>query len=283
MLNVELGIRHSNWQFNIPPHSTFNIQHSTLSQKMKFISWNINGLRACVGKDFENQFKELDADFFCLQETKMQEGQLDLQFEGYESYWNYAEKKGYSGTVIYTKHKPLNVSYGMGVEEHDHEGRIITLEYDRFYLVTCYTPNSQTELKRLDYRMTWEDDFRKFLKSLDAKKPVIICGDLNVAHEEIDIKNPKTNRRNAGFTDEEREKMTILLNDGFTDSFRYLHPDEVTYSWWSYRFKAREKNAGWRIDYFLVSNRIKEQITEAKIHTEIMGSDHCPVEVDLAF
>lgn len=275
MLNVELGIRHSNWQFNI--------QHSTLLQKMKFISWNVNGLRACVGKDFENQFKELDADFFCLQETKMQEGQLDLQFEGYESYWNYAEKKGYSGTAIYTKHKPLNVSYGMGVEEHDHEGRIITLEYDQFYLVTCYTPNSQTELKRLDYRMTWEDDFRKFLKSLDAKKPVIICGDLNVAHEEIDIKNPKTNRRNAGFTDEEREKMTVLLNDGFTDSFRYLHPDEVTYSWWSYRFKAREKNAGWRIDYFLVSDRIKKQITEAKIHTEIMGSDHCPVEVDLTF
>ena len=288
MLNVELGIRHINSSFNIQ-HSTLYtqhsspIQHSTLSQKMRFISWNVNGLRACVGKDFENQFKELDADFFCLQETKMQEGQLDLQFEGYESYWNYAEKKGYSGTAIYTKHKPLNVSYGMGVEEHDHEGRIITLEYDQFYLVTCYTPNSQTELKRLDYRMTWEDDFRKFLKSLDAKKPVIICGDLNVAHEEIDIKNPKTNRRNAGFTDEEREKMTVLLNDGFTDSFRYLHPDEVTYSWWSYRFKAREKNAGWRIDYFLVSNRIKEQITEAKIHTEIMGSDHCPVEVDLAF
>ena len=294
MLNVELGIRHSNWQFNIQ-HSTFNIQHSTLNtpppfniqhstlQKMKFISWNVNGLRACVGKDFENQFKELDADFFCLQETKMQEGQLDLLFEGYESYWNYAEKKGYSGTAIYTKHKPLSVSYGMGIEEHDHEGRIITLEYDQFYLVTCYTPNSQTELKRLDYRMTWEDDFRKFLKSLDAKKPVVICGDLNVAHEEIDIKNPKTNRRNAGFTDEEREKMTVLLNDGFTDSFRYLHPDEVTYSWWSYRFKAREKNAGWRIDYFLVSDRIKEQITEAKIHTEIMGSDHCPVEVDLTF
>ena len=288
MLNVELGIRHINSSFIIQ-HSTFNtqhsspIQHSTLLQKMKFISWNVNGLRACVGKDFENQFKELDADFFCLQETKMQEGQLDLQIEGYESYWNYAEKKGYSGTAIYTKHKPLNVSYGMGVEEHDHEGRIITLEYDRFYLVTCYTPNSQTELKRLDYRMTWEDDFRKFLKSLDAKKPVIICGDLNVAHEEIDIKNPKTNRRNAGFTDEEREKMTILLNDGFTDSFRYLHPDEITYSWWSYRFKAREKNAGWRIDYFLVSDRIKEQITEAKIHTEIMSSDHCPVEVDLTF
>ena len=288
MLNVELGIRHINSSFIIQhsspiQHSTFNIQHSTLLQKMKFISWNVNGLRACVGKDFENQFKELDADFFCLQETKMQEGQLDLQFEGYESYWNYAEKKGYSGTAIYTKHKPLYVSYGMGVEEHDHEGRIITLEYDQFYLVTCYTPNSQTELKRLDYRMTWENDFRKFLKSLDAKKPVIICGDLNVAHEEIDIKNPKTNRRNAGFTDEEREKMTILLNDGFTDSFRYLHPDEVTYSWWSYRFKAREKNAGWRIDYFLVSDRIKEQITEAKIHTEIMGSDHCPVEVDLMF
>ena len=300
MLNVELGIRHINSSFNIQhstfniqhsspiqhstllPNSTFNIQHSTLP-KMKFISWNVNGLRACVGKDFENQFKELDADFFCLQETKMQEGQLDLQFESYESYWNYAEKKGYSGTAIYTKRKPLSVSYGMGVEEHDHEGRIITLEYDQFYLVTCYTPNSQTELKRLDYRMTWEDDFRKFLKSLDAKKPVIICGDLNVAHEEIDIKNPKTNRRNAGFTDEEREKMTILLNDGFTDSFRYLHPDEVTYSWWSYRFKAREKNAGWRIDYFLVSDRIKEQITEAKIHTEIMGSDHCPVEVDLTF
>lgn len=288
MLNVELGIRHINSSFNTQ-HSTLNtqhsspIQHSTLLQKMKFISWNVNGLRACVGKDFENQFKELDADFFCLQETKMQEGQLDLQFEGYESYWNYAEKKGYSGTAIYTKHKPLSVSFGMGVEEHDHEGRIITLEYDQFYLVTCYTPNSQTELKRLDYRMTWEDDFRKFLKSLDAKKPVVICGDLNVAHEEIDIKNPKTNRRNAGFTDEEREKMTVLLNDGFTDSFRYLHPDEVTYSWWSYRFKAREKNAGWRIDYFLVSDRIKEQITEAKIHTEIMGSDHCPVEVDLTF
>ena len=295
MLNVELGIRHINSSFiiqhstfNTTPHSTllpnstFNIQHSTLP-KMKFISWNVNGLRACVGKDFENQFKELDADFFCLQETKMQEGQLDLQFEGYESYWNYAEKKGYSGTAIYTKHKPLSVSYGMGIEEHDHEGRIITLEYDQFYLVTCYTPNSQTELKRLDYRMTWEDDFRKFLKSLDAKKPVVICGDLNVAHEEIDIKNPKTNRRNAGFTDEEREKMTVLLNDGFTDSFRYLHPDEVTYSWWSYRFKAREKNAGWRIDYFLVSDRIKEQITQAKIHTEIMGSDHCPVEVDLTF
>ena len=248
---------------------------------MKFISWNVNGLRACVGKEFEASFKSLDADFFCLQETKMQAGQLDLKFDGYESYWNYAEKKGYSGTAIFTKHKPLSVSYGMGIEKHDHEGRIITLEYDSFYLVTVYTPNSQTELKRLDYRMTWEDDFRQFLKALDAKKPVVVCGDLNVAHEEIDIKNPKTNRRNAGFTDEEREKMTILLNDGFTDSFRYLHPDEVTYSWWSYRFRAREKNAGWRIDYFLVSDSIKDKITEAKIHTEILGSDHCPVEVDL--
>lgn len=248
---------------------------------MKFISWNVNGLRACVGKDFEKQFKELDADFFCLQETKMQEGQLDLSFDGYESYWNYAEKKGYSGTAIYTKHKPLAVSYGMGVEEHDHEGRIITLEYETFYLVTVYTPNSQNELRRLDYRMTWETDFRKFLKGLDAKKPVIVCGDMNVAHEEIDIKNPKTNRRNAGFTDEEREKMTELLNDGFIDTFRYKYPEQVTYSWWSYRFKAREKNAGWRIDYFLVSQRLKDQIEDAKIHTEIMGSDHCPVEVDL--
>lgn len=276
MLNVELGICHINSSFNIQ-HSTFNI-----IKTMKFISWNVNGLRACVGKDFESQFKALDADFFCLQETKMQEGQLDLKFEGYESYWNYAEKKGYSGTAIYTRHQPLSVSYGMGVEEHDHEGRVITLEYDNFYLVTCYTPNSQTELKRLDYRMTWEDDFHKFLKAVDAKKAVVVCGDLNVAHQEIDIKNPKTNRRNAGFTDEEREKMTELLNDGFTDTFRYLHPEEVTYSWWSYRFKAREKNAGWRIDYFLVSDRLREQITEAKIHTDIMGSDHCPVEVDLA-
>lgn len=248
---------------------------------MKFISWNVNGLRACVGKNFEEDFKKLDADFFCLQETKMQEGQLELHFEGYESYWNYAEKKGYSGTAIYTKHKPLGVSYGMGVEEHDHEGRIITLEYDNFYLATVYTPNSQTELKRLDYRMTWEDEFHKFLKNLDEKKPVIVCGDMNVAHEEIDIKNPKSNRRNAGFTDEEREKMTELLGDGFIDTFRYKHPEEVKYSWWSYRFKAREKNAGWRIDYFLVSDRIKDQIESAEIHTEIMGSDHCPVEVDL--
>lgn len=248
---------------------------------LKFISWNVNGLRACVGKDFESQFKELNADFFCLQETKMQEGQLDLSFDGYESYWNYAEKKGYSGTAIYTKHKPLNVSYGMGIEEHDHEGRIITLEYETFFLVTVYTPNSQTELRRLDYRMNWEQDFHRFLKGLDEKKPVIVCGDMNVAHEEIDIKNPKSNRRNAGFTDEEREKMTELLKDGFVDTFRYKYPEQVTYSWWSYRFKAREKNAGWRIDYFLVSERLKEQIEDAKIHTEIMGSDHCPVEVDL--
>ena len=286
MLNVELGIRHINSSFIIQhsspiQHSTFNIQHSTLSKTMKFISWNVNGLRACVGKDFENQFKELDADFFCLQETKMQEGQLDLTFEGYNSYWNYAEKKGYSGTAIYTKHQPLSVSYGMGVEEHDHEGRVITLEYEKFYLITVYTPNSQTELRRLDYRMTWEVDFRKFLKNLDAKKPVIVCGDMNVAHEEIDIKNPKGNRKNAGFTDEEREKMTELLNDGFTDTFRYKYPEQVTYSWWSYRFKAREKNAGWRIDYFLVSDRLQANIADAKIHTDIMGSDHCPVELDL--
>lgn len=250
---------------------------------MKFISWNVNGLRACVGKDFETIFKSLDADFFCLQETKMQAGQLDLQFEGYESYWNYAEKKGYSGTAIYTKHKPMNVSYGMGIEEHDHEGRVITLEYDNFFLVTVYTPNSQNELRRLDYRMTWEVAFRQYLKTLDAKKPVVVCGDMNVAHEEIDIKNPKTNRRNAGFTDEEREKMTELLADGFIDTFRFKYPEQVTYSWWSYRFKAREKNAGWRIDYFLVSERLKEDIEDAKIHTEIMGSDHCPVEVDLNF
>ena len=248
---------------------------------LKFISWNVNGLRACVGKNFGADFKALDADFFCLQETKMQEGQLDLTFEGYDSYWNYAEKKGYSGTAIYTKHKPLSVSYGMGIEKHDHEGRVITLEYEQFYLVTVYTPNSQNELKRLDYRMTWEEDFKKFLKQLDTKKPVIVCGDMNVAHEEIDIKNPKTNRRNAGFTDEEREKMTELLADGFIDTFRYKYPETVTYSWWSYRFKAREKNAGWRIDYFLVSERLKEKIEDAKIHTEVMGSDHCPVELDI--
>lgn len=248
---------------------------------MKLISWNVNGLRACAGKGFAESFKALNADFFCLQETKMQAGQLELEFDGYESYWNYAEKKGYSGTAIYSRYKPLSVTYGMGVEEHDHEGRIITLEMSDFYLVTVYTPNSQDGLRRLDYRMQWEDDFRNFLKALDKKKPVIVCGDLNVAHEEIDIKNPKTNRRNAGFTDEEREKMTILINDGFIDTFRTLHPDQVTYSWWSYRFHAREKNAGWRIDYFLTSDRLRPRITDAKIHTEIMGSDHCPVELDL--
>lgn len=248
---------------------------------MKLISWNVNGLRACAGKGFADSFKALDADFFCLQETKMQAGQLDIAFDGYESYWNYAEKKGYSGTAIFTKMKPLSVSYGMGVDPHDHEGRIITLEMPDFYLVTVYTPNSQDGLRRLDYRMQWEDDFRHFLKSLDAKKPVVVCGDMNVAHEEIDIKNPKTNRRNAGFTDEEREKMTTLLNDGFIDTFRTLYPEQVTYSWWSYRFHAREKNAGWRIDYFLTSERLRPRITDAKIHTEIMGSDHCPVELDL--
>ena len=248
---------------------------------MKFISWNVNGLRACVGKDFEQSFRQLDADFFCLQETKMQEGQLDLQFEGYTSYWNYAEKKGYSGTAIYTRHKPLSVTYGIGIDEHDHEGRVITLEMEDFYLVTVYTPNSQDGLRRLDYRMTWETDFLAYLKRLDSQKPVIVCGDLNVAHQEIDLKNPKTNRRNAGFTDEEREKMSILLDNGFTDTFRFLHPEEVTYSWWSDRFKAREKNAGWRIDYFLISDRLRPQLTGATIHTEILGSDHCPVELNL--
>ena len=248
---------------------------------MKFISWNVNGLRACVGKDFEKSFHTLDADFFCLQETKMQEGQLDLAFDGYESYWNYAEKKGYSGTAIFTKHHPLSVTLGMGIEEHDHEGRVITLEYPGFYLVTVYTPNSQDGLRRLDYRMSWEDAFRAFLHDLDSKKPVIVCGDMNVAHEEIDIKNPKTNRRNAGFTDEEREKMTTLLGSGFIDTFRTLHPEEVKYSWWSYRFRAREKNAGWRIDYFLISDRLRDRLQSADIHNEIFGSDHCPVEVDL--
>lgn len=248
---------------------------------MKFISWNVNGLRACVQKGFEEAFNTLDADFFCLQETKMQEGQLDLQFPGYNSYWNYAEKKGYSGTAIYTRHTPLAVTYGLGIDQHDHEGRVITLEMDDFFLVTCYTPNSQDGLRRLDYRMLWEDDFLNYIKKLDAKKPVVVCGDLNVAHEEIDLKNPKTNRRNAGFTDEERQKMTTLLNNGFVDTFRTMHPDEQTYSWWSYRFKAREKNAGWRIDYFIVSERLKQRLSTAAIHTEIFGSDHCPVELQL--
>ncbi len=249
---------------------------------MKFISWNVNGLRACAGKGFADVFNALDADFFCLQETKMQEGQLDLSFPGYQSYWNYAEKKGYSGTAIYTKHAPLSVSYGMGVEDHDHEGRIITLEMPDFYLVTVYTPNSQDELRRLDYRMVWEDDFRKFLGELAQQKPVIVCGDMNVAHEEIDIKNPKTNRRNAGFTDEEREKMTLLLDSGFTDTFRYFYPTLTdVYSWWSYRFHAREKNTGWRIDYFLTSKALEGKLAGAKIHTDIFGSDHCPVELTL--
>ena len=248
---------------------------------MKFVSWNVNGLRACTTKGFEDSFKALDADFFCLQETKMQAGQLDLQFPGYQSYWNYAEKKGYSGTAIYSRHQPLNVTYGLGIEEHDHEGRVITLEFADFFLVTVYTPNSQDGLRRLDYRMTWEDAFYQHLHKLDEQKPVIVCGDLNVAHQEIDLKNPKTNRQNAGFTDQEREKMTFLLQNGFTDSFRLLHPDEVKYSWWSYRFKAREKNAGWRIDYFLVSDRLRDKVTAAEIHNEIMGSDHCPVSLQL--
>ena len=248
---------------------------------MKLISWNVNGLRACVGKDFEQQFKALNADFFCLQETKMQAGQLDISFPGYTSYWNYADKKGYSGTAIFTKHKPLDVTYGIGMDEHDHEGRVITLEMDDFHLVTVYTPNSQDGLRRLDYRMKWEKDFQDYLHRLDRKKPVVVCGDMNVAHEEIDIKNPKTNRRNAGFTDEEREKMTRLLDSGFIDTFRTLYPEQVTYSWWSYRFRARERNTGWRIDYFLISERLRDRLEDAKIHTEIMGSDHCPVEVDL--
>jgi len=248
---------------------------------MKFISWNVNGLRACVGKDFEQQFKDFNADFFCLQETKMQAGQLDLSFPGYESYWNYADKKGYSGTAIFTKHKPLSVTYGINIDEHDHEGRVITLEMDDFYLVTVYTPNSQDELRRLEYRMKWEEDFQSYLHKLDETKPVIVCGDMNVAHQEIDLKNPKTNRRNAGFTDEEREKMTELLNNGFIDTFRTLYPEQVTYSWWSYRFRAREKNTGWRIDYFLISERLRDRLIDAKIHTETMGSDHCPVEIDL--
>ncbi len=248
---------------------------------MKFISWNVNGLRACVGKDFSQSFESLNADFFCLQETKMQARQLELQFPGYTSYWNYAEKKGYSGTAIYTRKEPLAVTYGIGIDEHDHEGRVITLEYDKFFLVTVYTPNAQEELRRLDYRMTWEDAFQAYLHQLDAKKPVIVCGDMNVAHQEIDLKNPKTNRRSAGFTDEERSKMTQLLSNGFTDTFRTLHPEQITYSYWSYRFRAREKNAGWRIDYFLISDRLRPQLKGASIHTEIYGSDHCPVELDI--
>ena len=248
---------------------------------IKFISWNVNGLRACEGKGFSDIFRQLDADFFCLQETKMQAGQLDLHFDGYESYWNYADKKGYSGTAIFTRRKPLNVTYGIGIDEHDHEGRVITMEMDDFYLVTVYTPNSQDELRRLDYRMRWEHDFQAYLQQLDQQKPVIICGDMNVAHQEMDLKNPKTNRRNAGFTDEEREKFTQLLGKGFVDTFRWKYPEQVTYSWWSYRFQARQKNAGWRIDYFVTSERLKPRIDDAIIHTEIYGSDHCPVELVL--
>lgn len=249
---------------------------------MKFISWNVNGLRACDGKGFRDIFANLDADFFCLQETKMQPGQLDIAFDGYQSYWNSAEKKGYSGTAIFTRHEPLRVAYGLGIEEHDKEGRVITLEMDNFFLVTVYTPNSQDGLRRLNYRMEWDDAFRDYLKKLDAEKPVVVCGDMNVAHQEIDLKNPKTNRRNAGFTDEEREKFSCLLRDGFTDTFRFFYPDQTDiYSWWSYRFKAREKNTGWRIDYFLVSDRLQPQLTGAKIHTDIYGSDHCPVEVEV--
>lgn len=249
---------------------------------MKLISWNVNGLRACCGKGFADAFVRLDADFFCLQETKMQEGQLDLQFEGYRSYWNYAEKKGYSGTAIYTRHEPLSVAYGMGVDEHDHEGRVITLEMADFFLVTVYTPNSQDGLRRLDYRMQWEDDFRAFLLRLRERKPVVVCGDMNVAHEEIDLKNPKSNRRNAGFTDEERAKFSELLGSGFVDTFRHFYPDATdAYSWWSYRFHAREKNAGWRIDYFLASDELRERLTAARIHADVMGSDHCPVELQI--
>lgn len=248
---------------------------------MKLISWNVNGLRACAGKGFGESFKALDADVVCLQETKMQAGQLDLEFDGYESYWNYADKKGYSGTAIYTRIKPLSVSNDIGIDEHDHEGRVITMEFDDFYLVCVYVPNSQDELKRLTYRMKWEDDFRAYVSGLAEKKGVVICGDLNVAHNDIDIKNPSSNRHNAGFTDEERGKFNALLDAGFVDSWRMLNPDTVKYSWWSYRFKARERNAGWRIDYFIVSESMKNRISGAEIHNEIFGSDHCPVELDL--
>ena len=251
---------------------------------MKFISWNVNGIRACCQKGFQEYFTRMNADIFCVQETKMQAGQLDLSFEGYESYWNYAEKKGYSGTAVFTRVKPLDVTYGLGIEEHDKEGRVITLEFADFYFVTVYTPNSQSELQRLDYRMTWEDAFRAYLQDLDSRKPVIVCGDMNVAHQEIDLKNPKTNHQSAGFTDEEREKFTTLLSSGFTDTFRHLYPQlENAYSWWSYRMRAREKNVGWRIDYFLCSSRLNEKIASASIHSDVMGSDHCPVELELSF
>ena len=249
---------------------------------MKLVSWNVNGLRACMTKGFEQFFEDIDADVFCLQETKLQACQIDFSPKGYYCYWNYAEKKGYSGTAVFSKAEPLNVFYGLGIEQHDKEGRVTTLEYDNFYLVTVYTPNSKRELLRLDYRMEWEDAFREYIISLDKQKPVVFCGDLNVAHKEIDLKNPKTNHMNAGFTDEEREKMSVMLASGFTDTFRYFYPDaEGVYSWWSYMFKAREKNAGWRIDYFITSKSLDEKLVDAKIHTDIMGSDHCPVELDI--
>lgn len=251
---------------------------------MKLISWNVNGIRACVQKGFLDFFKEVDADIFCIQESKLQEGQIELDLEGYHQYWNYAKKKGYSGTAIFTKQEPIEVTYGLGIEEHDQEGRVITLEFEQFYMVTVYTPNSQNELARLPYRMEWEEAFKDYLKKLDEKKPVIVCGDLNVAHKEIDLKNPKTNKKNAGFTIEERTKFSELLENGFTDTFRYFYPDlEEIYSWWSYRFKAREKNAGWRIDYFLTSSSLDERLVGAKIHTEVLGSDHCPVELEISF
>ena len=257
------------------------IETEKLSMK-KMISWNVNGLRACLGKGFLEYVKESDADIFCIQESKLQEGQVELELPGYHQYWNYAEKKGYSGTAMFTKEEPIAVTYGLGIEEHDHEGRVITAEFPEYYVVTCYTPNSQDGLKRLDYRMQWEDAFRAYLKALETRKPVIFCGDLNVAHREIDLKNPKTNRKNAGFSDEERAKFTELLEAGFVDTFRYFYPDqEGIYSWWSYRFSARAKNAGWRIDYFCVSESLKDRLVDAKIHTEVMGSDHCPVELDI--
>lgn len=257
------------------------IETEKLSMK-KMISWNVNGLRACLGKGFLEYLKESDADIFCIQESKLQEGQVELELPGYHQYWNYAEKKGYSGTAMFTKEEPVSVTYGLGIEEHDHEGRVITAEFPEYYVVTCYTPNSQDGLKRLDYRMQWEDAFRAYLKALETKKPVIFCGDLNVAHQEIDLKNPKTNRKNAGFSDEERAKFTELLEAGFVDTFRYFYPDqEGIYSWWSYRFSARAKNAGWRIDYFCVSESLKDRLVDAKIHMEVLGSDHCPVELDI--
>lgn len=289
MFKVEYKVTQHSFLFQLPALFFFQnfifayFCNRQIKYAMKFISWNVNGLRACCDKGFRETFAALDADFFCLQETKMQAGQLDLSFPGYESYWNYAEKKGYSGTAVFTRHTPLSVRYGIGVEEHDHEGRVITLEMQDFFLVTVYVPNSQDELRRLDYRMRWEEDFRAFLLQLDARKPVVVCGDLNVAHREIDLRNPKTNHRNAGFTDEERGKFGLLLESGFTDTFRFFYPDQKeAYSWWSYRFRAREKNAGWRIDYFLVSARLNDRLLGAAIHSNVFGSDHCPVGVEIA-